>query len=109
MTLRIAGQKFGKLTAREIIGRTKTDGKLWRCDCECGGSRVVPACLLVRQTNPTVACRACVRAAGLARKRNVSRDAKIRRLRDAGATQQQIAEQFGISQQRIAQILAEGK
>ena len=38
----LTNQKFGKLTAKEIVGKDKR-GYLWRCECECGGEKVVPA------------------------------------------------------------------
>jgi hypothetical protein len=39
--LDLTGQRFGRLVAREIVGR---DGYriLWRCDCDCGRSKVAP-------------------------------------------------------------------
>ncbi|MBE6673414.1 MAG: AP2 domain-containing protein [Ruminococcaceae bacterium] len=36
---------FGRLTAKEIVGKDKR-GYLWRCDCTCGGEKVVPASYL---------------------------------------------------------------
>jgi|JI10StandDraft_1071094.scaffolds.fasta_scaffold294197_2 hypothetical protein len=39
--LDLAGQKFGKLTAVRII--TRTPKITWLCDCECGGTKNVPA------------------------------------------------------------------
>lgn len=33
----ITGQKFGKLTAIKISGRTKSGNSIWLCHCECGG------------------------------------------------------------------------
>lgn len=33
----ITGQKFGRLTAKEIVGKTKHGARIWRCDCDCGG------------------------------------------------------------------------
>lgn len=41
------GQKFGRLTVREFSGyhstrnNKKTRNREWKCDCECGGTRVV--------------------------------------------------------------------
>jgi hypothetical protein len=38
----IAGQKFGKLTAIEVIDkRDKFGNRVWRCKCECGGEAFV--------------------------------------------------------------------
>ena len=45
MKLDLTNQPFGKLTAKEIVGKDKR-GYLWRCECECGGEKVVPASYL---------------------------------------------------------------
>ena len=45
MKLDLTNQPFGKLTAKEIVGKDKR-GYLWRCECECGGKKVVPASYL---------------------------------------------------------------
>lgn len=44
--LNIEGQKFGQLTAIEIIHIRDDKGKsrrLWKCECECGGEKVCKA------------------------------------------------------------------
>lgn len=41
----ISNQQFGRLTAKEIIGKDKKE-YLWRCECECGGEKEVPAAYL---------------------------------------------------------------
>ena len=41
----ISNQQFGRLTAKEIVGKDKK-GYLWRCECECGGEKIVPAAYL---------------------------------------------------------------
>lgn len=40
--LDLTDQSFDLLTAREIVGKDKR-GTLWRCECECGGEKIVPA------------------------------------------------------------------
>ncbi len=37
----ISGQAFGDLTARERVGKDKHRKSLWRCECKCGGEKVV--------------------------------------------------------------------
>ena len=37
----LEGQKFGKLTAIQPVGRTKAGYVTWECICECGGSKIV--------------------------------------------------------------------
>lgn len=36
----LTGQKFGRLTALERVGRTKHGDLLWRCKCDCGNEHV---------------------------------------------------------------------
>lgn len=40
--LDLTGQKFGRLTAIEIVGKTKHGLMVWRCRCECGNYSRVP-------------------------------------------------------------------
>ena len=44
--LDLAGKKFGKLTAIQVVGRNKCGQNLWECRCECGGSAVTTASYL---------------------------------------------------------------
>lgn len=39
----LTGQRFGRLTARELIG-VRNGNAEWLCDCQCGGERIVRAC-----------------------------------------------------------------
>lgn len=39
----LAGQRFGRLTAREPAGTTIHGKALWRCDCECGNTATIIA------------------------------------------------------------------
>ena len=34
----LAGQRFGRLTVVEYVGRTRHGHVVWKCACECGGS-----------------------------------------------------------------------
>lgn len=40
--INIAGQKFGRLTAINPCGKTKSGNVLWLCKCECGNITIVP-------------------------------------------------------------------
>ena len=41
---KILGQKFGKLLVQELTAERNGEGRpLYRCLCECGGSRLVAA------------------------------------------------------------------
>lgn len=39
----ITNQKFGRLTAKEIVRTIPGKGTIWRRECECGGEKEVPA------------------------------------------------------------------
>ena len=54
---------FGLLTAKEIVGKDKR-GCLWRCDCECGGEKIVPASYL--RNGHTQSC-GCINAERIAK------------------------------------------
>ena len=41
--LDLTGRKFGRLTAVETIGKTKTGNFIWHCTCECGCTKDVAA------------------------------------------------------------------
>lgn len=51
----LTNQTFGLLTAREIVGKDKR-GYLWRCECECGGEKVVPASYLRKKHTTSCGC-----------------------------------------------------
>ena len=51
----ISNQQFGRLTAKEIVGKDKR-GYLWRCECECGGEKIVPAAYLLNQHTRSCGC-----------------------------------------------------
>lgn len=38
---RLENQKFGRLTVIKEVGRTKSGGTTWLCECECGSEKVV--------------------------------------------------------------------
>lgn len=46
MKMDLTNQKFGRLTAREIVETVPGKGNIWRCECECGGEKNVPASYL---------------------------------------------------------------
>ena len=43
MKMDLTNQKFGRLTAKEIVRTVPGKGNIWRCECECGGEKEVPA------------------------------------------------------------------
>lgn len=40
-------QKFRRLTAKEVVWTVSGKGNIWRCECECGGEKEVPAAYLL--------------------------------------------------------------
>lgn len=44
----IAGQRNGRLTAIESVGRNKEGRAMWRCLCDCGGEKIVQSNNLTR-------------------------------------------------------------
>lgn len=45
--INIAGQRFGRLTAVELLPeRSRTGARLWRCQCDCGKEKIAPTAAL---------------------------------------------------------------
>ena len=51
-----AGEKYGKLTAKYVVGRTKNRVKIWHCDCDCGGEIDVPSTSLTSGNTKSCGC-----------------------------------------------------
>ena len=34
----IAGQRFGRLVARQVVGKSKANSLIWLCNCDCGAT-----------------------------------------------------------------------
>lgn len=51
-----AGEKYGKLTTKYVVGRTKNRVKIWRCDCDCGGEIDVPSTSLSSGNTKSCGC-----------------------------------------------------
>lgn len=69
--LDLTGKPFGRLTAREFVGRNAHGKRLWRCECSCGGERVVAVGLL---TSGEVASCGCHRSEVAAETLRAGRD-----------------------------------
>ena len=52
----LTNQKFGRLTARKMIGTAPGKGAIWRCECECGGIKDVPASRLINSETRSCGC-----------------------------------------------------
>lgn len=45
--INLAGQRFGRLTAIELLPeRSPTGARLWRCRCDCGNEKIAPTAAL---------------------------------------------------------------
>jgi len=51
----LTNMQFDRLTAREIVGKDKR-GYLWRCECSCGGEKIVPASYLLNKHTRSCGC-----------------------------------------------------
>lgn len=51
-----AGEKYGRLTTKFVVGRTKNRVKIWRCDCDCGGEKDVPSTSLSSENTKSCGC-----------------------------------------------------
>ena len=54
--VRREGQRSGKLTVIEEVGRTKKGEALWRCRCDCGNEAVVSSKHLVNASTKSCGC-----------------------------------------------------
>lgn len=52
----LIGQKFGKLTVKYEYGRDKDKNVLWFCECECGGTTILPTCRLTSGNTKSCGC-----------------------------------------------------
>ncbi len=61
----ITNQKFGRLTAKEVVRTVLGKGNMWRCECECGGEKEVPAAYLLNGYTRSCGCMNAERQARL--------------------------------------------
>ena len=54
--LELAGQKFGRLTAKEISGKTKWGRIKWWCVCDCGNTVEVSSADLQKGSTGSCGC-----------------------------------------------------
>lgn len=52
----LRGFRSGKLVAVECVGKAKNTSLVWRCECDCGGTKDVPACYLVKGSTRHCGC-----------------------------------------------------
>lgn len=89
----LTGQRFGRLTVRERAEKPahisdKTRGIYWRCDCQCGGSKIVLAYNLKQGNVKSCGCikaEADKRRAEQIKARQIAaRDARKRKMQGGG-------------------------
>lgn len=51
-----AGQRFGILTAKSEVGRSKDNHRMWLCACDCGGEKVMQSNSLQLSRMPSCGC-----------------------------------------------------
>ena len=51
-----AGEKFGRLTAKTLIGRTKSGHALWLYECECGKEKAISSNSVKRGLTKSCGC-----------------------------------------------------
>ena len=97
-----AGKRQGILTFRKHTGEIKDGYSLWLCDCDCGGTVIMPTCSRRRSCG-------CVRpGANKWMFRKGSRNAKIVELYASGKySLEALAYRYGITHQRVQDILAD--
>ena len=54
---KLRGKKFGRLTVREPVGKREGYGRLWLCDCECGGTITTNASDIVGGRTTSCGCK----------------------------------------------------
>ena len=52
----LTGERFGRLTVIELIGRDEFSHKLWRCKCDCGNEKVVTTSSLTQKHTTSCGC-----------------------------------------------------
>jgi len=52
----LVGQKFGKLTVVSFTGKKMGTNSIWRCSCECGGTKEVPVGYLTSGDTKSCGC-----------------------------------------------------
>ena len=70
----LSGQRFGKLVAIRVVGKTKHKNLLWECVCDCGNKRTFPSGKLVSGRAVDCGCETHKRRSNAASKHGIFRD-----------------------------------
>lgn len=52
----LTGQRFGRLVAKQVVGRNKRGLVLWLCMCDCGSEKIADASSLKRGSTKSCGC-----------------------------------------------------
>lgn len=52
----LTNQRFGMLTAIEVVGSSTNNGHIWRCKCDCGNYKEIPMSTLTAGTTISCGC-----------------------------------------------------
>lgn len=75
----LTGEKFGKLTVIDYLGKDDKGNNLWNCKCECGGSKITNTHALL--SKHTTSC-GCIRTAEDFTGRKIGRLTVVKRVDD---------------------------
>jgi hypothetical protein len=96
----LTGQRFGALVAVRFLGR-RGGNTMWLCRCDCGAEAEASRHALVAGDRTSCGCRrGRPRSPALAR-----RDRDVAKARSGGETYKAIGKRYGISRQRVMQIV----
>lgn len=52
----LSGQRFGRLVACHVVGKTKQGSAVWQCTCDCGSTKDVSSASLVSKSTRSCGC-----------------------------------------------------
>ena len=111
----LTGRTFFGLTALHPTGERRGRGVVWACRCACGRRCEETSRRLLRGDARSCGCHRRKKPAGPKRPRGrprdvglAERDAAIRRGRAAGMTVTELAAKYGLTHQRVSQIVKRG-
>ena len=56
VTKDLTGQRFGRLVAIEVVGKSNSHGVLWRCKCDCGNEKITRSNYLIAGQTTSCGC-----------------------------------------------------
>lgn len=105
----LKGKKFGHLTATKIVRKDKRNNYVWLCKCDCGNSvERVGSYLAKGHVKDHCGCRTYTRKQKPRKlqKETLAKLDTMLKLLNSGTNKSDIARLYGISRERVGQILA---